>query len=236
MPEERVALITGATGGLGKSVATTFVKNGVNVAVSYRHEESLERLLESLGPQREAVFSVKADTGDETQVNELLAQVLAKFGRLDMLINLVGGWKGGQTIAETSEATWDFMMNINLKSVFLCSKAAFPHLIRQPSSSIVNISSRAAIQVTAGNGPYAVSKRAVIALAETLAEEGKEHGLRANALLPTVIDTEANRQAMPQADFSTWVKPSEIAGVAYSLTSHEAKAVSGAAIPLYGRA
>lgn len=236
MTTKNVVLITGATGGLGKSVTEIFLANEFEVAVSYRTEESLERLRGLLAAGQEGVFPVKADIRGETQVAEMVATVDKHFGRLNSLVNVIGGWQGGQTIAETPETTWDSMMAMNLRSVFLCCKAAFPYLARQAMSSIVNVSSRSAVQITAGNGPYAVAKRGVITLTEVLAEEGREQNVRANAVLPSIIDTAANRSAMPNADFSKWVKPEEIASVIHFLTSAEAKVVSGAAVPVYGQA
>jgi len=234
--ENKVALITGGTGALGRAVTKRFLEAGAHVTTTYTREEGVARLLAILGEHQTRLTGLKTDVTKEEEVKQSVDSLAQKFGRIDVLVNLAGGYVGGAPIAELDEKTWDFMMNLNLKSAFLCSKHVLPYMIAQKQGRIINISSRAAVRAFSGIAAYAASKAGIIAFTKVLAAETREHGITANVILPSIIDTEANRASMPKANFDAWVKPEELANVILFLASDEAREISGAAIPVYGRA
>jgi len=183
------------------------------------------------------VNSIQTDVTNESSVHALLQNVIDKHGRVDFLLNIVGAYKGGTDIASTKESNWDFMMNVNLKSAFLRCKAALPHMIRQNFGKIINVSSRTAVEkrFRSKSGAYAVSKAGIIVLTETIADEVKKYDINVNCIMPSIIDTPDNRRNFPDADFSRWVKPEEIAKVILFLLSDDSKTVSGASVPVYGK-
>jgi NAD(P)-dependent dehydrogenase (short-subunit alcohol dehydrogenase family) len=235
--ELRVALITGGAGGLGAAVTCGFLDRGCAVAVTLRGEADAERLRAAAPDAGDRLLPLAADVTDVAQVDGAIRNVVATFGRLDYLVNLVGGWAGGTPVWETAEADWDRMMALNLKSAFVCCRAVLPGMIAQGYGRIVNVSSRTAVQPAPGVAAYAVSKMGVITLTETLALEVRDRGdVTVNCVLPSVIDTPANRQSMAAADFSRWVRAEQLAAVIAWLTSDDASVINGAAIPVYGRA
>jgi NAD(P)-dependent dehydrogenase (short-subunit alcohol dehydrogenase family) len=161
---------------------------------------------------------------------------MQRFGRIDILLTLVGGYVGDLPVTQLSEATWDHMMSLNLKSAFFCCKHVVPVMQRSGGGRIVTVSSRAAIKVFPGISAYAVAKAGILTFTETLASEVLKDNITVNAILPSVIDTPANRKAMPGADYFAWVKPEEIARVLLFLCSDASREITGAAIPIYGRA
>ncbi|MFQ5827434.1 MAG: SDR family oxidoreductase [Dehalococcoidia bacterium] len=233
--DNQVAIITGGTGGLGLAVVKAFLQDGAQVVAPYRSHSKLEGLLSHLGDLKGRLTSLQADVTQRESVTALVAKTLEQFGKTDILINIVGGFAGGTSVAETDEEAWDNMMSLNLKSAFLCCRAVVPHMVERGRGKIISVSSRAALKGGARVSAYSASKAGVIILTESLAEEVKDSNINVNAILPSVIDTEANRQARPKADFSRWVKPEEIAQVMLFLVSEEARALNGAAIPVYGR-
>ena len=176
------------------------------------------------------------DVTDPTQVQRFTATIINQFEGIDVVANIAGGFIGGLSISEMDTEKWDFMMDLNLKSVFLMCKAVLPHMIERSSGKIVNVSARAGLAGAAGMGAYCVSKGGVRTLTESIAEEVKEKGININAIMPSIIDTQANRQSMPEADFSKWVSPHQIAKVVRFLVSEDAQIINGAAIPVYGQA
>ena len=168
----------------------------------------------------------------------MFQEVVGKFGRVDILLNIAGGYRGGVDIANTQEKDWDFMMNLNLKSAFFCSKAALSYMMKQNYGKIVSVASRTAVEkrFRNKNGAYAVSKAGVLVLTETIAEEVRKYDINVNCVLPSTIDTPDNRRNMPEADFSKWVKPEDIADVILFLVSEDSKVTSGAGVPVYGKA
>ncbi len=233
--EGKVALITGGTGALGQAVTSVFAEAGARGLVTYRAEAEAESARQLLGNRADALMFLKADVTVEAEVRRIVGSLMDRFGRIDILLNLVGGYIGDLPVADLPEAVWDRMLQINLKTAFLCAKHAVPFM-RRGGGRIVNISSRAAIKVFPGIAAYAASKAGLLAFTETLASEVLKDGITVNAVLPSVIDTPANRKAMPKADPSVWVKPEEIARVLLFLCSDAAQEISGAAIPVYGRA
>lgn len=238
MFQNKVALVTGATGALGMVVTRRLLGNGARVAATYRTDSGRNDLEQFVGALKGNLTQIVADVTDERSVQELVKTVIGKFGRIDFLLNIVGGYAGGNDLAETDLSQWDLMMNVNLKSAFLCAKAVLPHMIKQNYGRIVNVSSRTAVEKSrrVKSGAYAISKAGVMVLTETLAEEVKNHDINVNCVMPSTIDTANNRRNMPKADFSKWVDPNEIAEVMLFLLSDASKATSGACIPVYGKA
>lgn len=231
-----VALITGGTGGLGTAMVRAFLDAGHAVVTTYRKPLEAEQARANLGEAAQRLVLEQVDVTDRTAVDDLVLRARERFGRVDSLVNLVGAWAGGQPVWETSDEDLDRMLDTNLRSAFVCCRAVLPGMIERRSGSIVNVSSRSAVQPSPGSAPYAIGKAGVITLTQTLAVETQDHGITVNCVLPSVIDTEANRRSMPDADFARWVKPEQLAAVIRWLTSAEASPISGAAIPVYGRA
>ncbi len=232
----KVALITGGTGALGRAVTAAFVEAGAAVAVTYVVEPEVPECKACLGSRADAPVYLKADVTVEADVLGLVRAVVERLGRIDILLNLVGGYVGDLPVARLPEATWDHMLHLNLKSAFLCCKHVVPVMQQGGGGRIVTVSSRAAIKVFPGISAYAAAKAGLLAFSETLASEVLRDNITVNAILPSVIDTPANRKAMPGADYSAWVKPEEIARVLLFLCSEASREISGAAIPVYGRA
>lgn len=231
------AVVTGGTGALGSAVVAALLGAGARVAVPFRRAGELENLRKSIGVgPEEPLAGALLDLTDESAVVDWFESVAEDRGGLDVLVNAAGGFSGGTPAHETPWSVWQQQMDLNLKTAVLSSRAAAPHMIRRGGGSIVNVSSRPATQDGKNLGAYAASKRAVLALTEAMAAELLESGITVNAILPSIIDTEANRKAMPGADYSRWPKAEEIARVILFLVGPDARLVSGARVPVYGRA
>ena len=233
--KDKVVIITGGTGALGRAVVSAFLNEGAKVACTYIVDEELKGVSHFIESYKSQIKFIKANVTKEDEVKKTIQETLEGFGEIDILVNIVGGFAYAKVI-DTDEKTWDSMINMNLKSAFLCSKAVLPHMINQNYGKIINISSRPALKGSAGVGAYSASKAGVLNLTETIADEVKDNDINVNAILPSTIDTPANRRDMPNADFSKWVKPEEIARVIVFLASDDSKPISGAAIPVYGKA
>jgi NAD(P)-dependent dehydrogenase (short-subunit alcohol dehydrogenase family) len=229
----KVALVAGGTGGLGRSVSLAFLEKGARVVVTYRRQEELDLLTSEAG-DGSRLDGQRVDVTDEAAVGELFEGALARHGRLDALVNAVGGYAGGPNLWELERKVFDQMLDLNLRSGYALSRAAVRVMLRQGHGAIVNVASRAAWDHTAGQAAYAASKAAAVAMIDSLAAELKGTGVRVNSILPSIIDTEANRRAMPEADFAKWPKPQDIARVILFLCSDDARVIHGAAIPVYG--
>lgn len=238
MLKDKVAIVTGATGALGRVVTRKLAQNEAKIVALYRTEEALDELHLFLGDLGSHVTGFEGDATVSQSVQGLVKRAIDEHGHVDILLNIVGAYSGGKNLADTDEELWDKMMAVNLKSAFLCSKAVLPHMMERRYGKIVNISAKTAVQrgSRARSGAYAVSKAGIVTLTEALAEETKDHGVQVNCILPSVIDTEANRKMFPKADFTKWVDPEEIAEVILFLVSDTSKPTSGASIPVYGRA
>ena len=234
--QNRNVLITGGTGILGSAVTKAYLAQGDNVAVSYLFEDEVKRFKEYNPEASGDVTFLFANVTEATDVQKTFQEFLSQFGRLDVLVNIVGGFIGGIPTAELEEERWDFMMNLNLKSVFLCCKAAIPLMTAQGSGKIINVSARAGLKGEAGLSAYCVSKGGVRTLTESLAAEVMDSGVNVNAIMPSIMDTPANREAMPDEEHDRWVDPVDVAKVICFLTSDDATIINGAAIPVYGRA
>jgi NAD(P)-dependent dehydrogenase (short-subunit alcohol dehydrogenase family) len=230
----QVALVAGGTGGLGRAVSLAFLEEGATVAVTYRKREEFDRVQRAAGANGPRLDGHDVDVTDEAAVGRLLATVLAQHERLDALVNTVGGYAGGAPLWEVETKVFDQMLTLNLRAGYALSRAAARVMLKQGRGAIVNVAGKAAIDHAAGAAAYAASKAAATALLDSLAADVKGKGIRVNSILPSIIDTEANRKAMPQADFAKWPKPEEIARVILFLCSDDAKAIHGAALPVYG--
>jgi NAD(P)-dependent dehydrogenase (short-subunit alcohol dehydrogenase family) len=217
-------LITGASGGLGTAVCKAFADTGATVIGVARS-----------WPEAMPFLTLSVDLTTEEGCDAMVEQALA-HGRIDALVHLLGGFGGGQPIAETSDKTWDGMMTLNLRAAFCAMRAVLKPMTAAKYGRIVAVGSRAAVEPIPNFAGYSVSKAGLVALVKNVAAETKDLGITANAVLPSTIDTPLNRQAMPQADFSRWVLPESIAKALVWLASDTAGDVSGAVIPIYGRA
>lgn len=229
---DSVVLVTGGAGNVGRAVTRAFLEAGARVVVPfYKHEgtTALDPIRQEFGAR---VHTIALDLTTERGADQALQQTVEWGGRVDAVAHLVGGYSGGQRLADTPIEVWDRMMDLNLKSAWLVARSALPHMLRQGGGSLVFVSSRAARQERAGQAAYAVSKSALLTLVEAIAEEYSGEGIRAYAVLPGTVDTEANRRAMPDADRSGWTPPEEIARAIVSLASRENPAASGEAIPV----
>ena len=223
--QRRGVLITGGTGGLGGAVTRTFVEAGYRVATTYTDPEKWE----SLGELKDEVLGLEADLLNARAAEEAARRAAEEFGNLYALVNLVGGFAMGP-LARTSEETWDRMMDTNLKSAFLATRAALGHM--PDGGRIVNVGTAAVTNKAPGLAAYVASKGGLVTLTQSLAKELNERHITANAVLPTVIDTPANRRGMPNADPSSWLLPEEVAEVILFLVSDAGRIVTGNLIAL----
>ncbi len=234
--QKRNVLITGGTGFLGSTVTKAFLAQGDTVAVTYLFDNEVERFKEYNPELSDKVTFIYANVIEESDVQKTVQDYLSQFGHLDILVNIVGGFVGGIPAVELDEDRWDFMMNLNLKSVFLCCKTVLPHMTERGFGKIVNISARAGLKGESGLSAYCVSKGGVRTLTEALAAEVMDSGINVNCIMPSIMDTPMNREAMPDEDHSRWVKTEDVAKVICFLTSDDSAIINGAAIPVYGRA
>jgi len=226
--QNKIVLVTGANGGLGTSVTRAFLDAGATVV-------GVSRNIQQPGFNNPAFVAMAADLSTADAANKIVDDVLSSFGRIDVLAHLIGGFVGGKTIAETDDAMFEKMLELNLTSAFYVLRAVIPHMRRAGNGRIIAIGSRAAESPGPGVGAYSASKAALVSLVQTVALENKKHGITANVLLPGTIDTGANRDAMPGADRSTWVQPESIAALIVWLAGEAGRDVNGAAIPVYGQ-
>jgi NAD(P)-dependent dehydrogenase (short-subunit alcohol dehydrogenase family) len=232
----RFAVVTGGTGGLGVAVTEALLKTSCKVAIPVTSERHIAPLEQQIGNLKSQVMTIRANLTVEAEVQNFFRTVLDEFGHVDILANIAGGFYGGVPVTDTDVAKWEFMMDLNLKATFLCCKAVLPQMIERRYGKIVNVSARAGLSGIAGLGAYCASKSGLRVLTESIAEEVKDSGINVNSILPSIIDTPANRKAMPDEDHSRWVSPSDIAKVILFLASEDSAIINGAAIPVYGRA
>jgi NAD(P)-dependent dehydrogenase (short-subunit alcohol dehydrogenase family) len=229
---EATAIVTGGTGGLGSAVVEVLLARGWRAIVPWIVEKELERL-----PPRDGLELVQADLFDQHDVERVVAAATAEDApMLRGLVNLVGGFAMGGRVHETPIEDFEAQFRLNLRPTYLLVQAVAPQLLEHGGGSIVCVGSRAALQPFRGAAGYIASKAAVIAFAKAVSAEYLEDGIRCNAIIPSVIDTPANRASMPNADHERWVRPAEIAEVIAYLLSPASAPTSGAAIPVYGRA
>jgi NAD(P)-dependent dehydrogenase (short-subunit alcohol dehydrogenase family) len=232
--KDRVVIITGAAGNLGHAVAQAFAAEGATLALLDLNEESLAAGMQQLpvGTQAKA-FSV--NLLEANSVNHCIQEIINEYGKIDVLANIAGGFAMGPLVQNTPDKDWDFMLNLNARSVFYTCRASIPHMLENGGGRIINVSARAANEGKGRMGPYCASKAAVKTLTESLAAENKFDNINVNCILPGTIDTPQNRNDMPDADFDKWVPPAALADVVLFLASDAARCVTGAAIPVYGQ-
>jgi NAD(P)-dependent dehydrogenase (short-subunit alcohol dehydrogenase family) len=231
---QTVSLVAGGTGGLGRAVSLQFLNEGAVVAATYRTQTELDELAQAAGANAARLQGHRVDVTDEAATRELVEAVVARHGKLDALVNTVGGYAGGVKLAELDSEVLERLLALNLRSGYVLARAVLPAMLTAGRGAIVNIAAKAGLQPTAGSAAYAASKAAALALMSALAAETLGTGVRVNSVLPSVIDTAANRKSMPKADFAKWPKPEEIARVILFLCSDDAAVIHGAAIPVYG--
>lgn len=232
--KDQTVLIAGGTGGLGRAVSLAFLSRLAGVSVTYRVESEFAALREAAGSPSVSLEGYQVDVTDEVAVRQLVEKLTSKHGRIDVLVNTIGGYAAGMALWETDPKVFDQMLTLNLRTGYLLASAVVPVMLRQRSGAIVNIAARAAFDHAAKAAAYAASKAAAVAMMDSLAADLKGTGVRVNSVLPSIIDTEANRKAMPKADFAKWPKPEDIARVILFLCSGEAGVIHGASIPVYG--
>jgi NAD(P)-dependent dehydrogenase (short-subunit alcohol dehydrogenase family) len=232
----KVAIVTGATAPLTTAVVSAFLGAGATVVTTYRREGDLAKLRERAGIASDARLSgVALDLTDEEAVARAYTAVAGEHGGIDILVNVAGGFAGGSPVHETAWSLWQQQLDLNVKTAVLSCKAAVPHMLGR-GGAIVNVGTRTATQPGKNLAAYAASKRAVIQLTEALAAELRDQNITANAVLPSTIDTPENRQNDPTAGGGRWVPPEQIARVILFLVGPDARIISGAALPAYGRA
>jgi NAD(P)-dependent dehydrogenase (short-subunit alcohol dehydrogenase family) len=232
----RVVLITGATGGLGTSVVRTFADEGLQLVLTARREQELAAVTTDLGLDADRVLIVPANITDVAEVERVVGSALDRFGAIDVVVHVSGGFKGGISVSETDLETWNFLINLNLSSAFLIARAVLPGMLVRGHGKLIFISSKAGSQPAANEAAYGASKGGLEILVRDLAEETRRHGVNVNAVSPSTIDTPANRKANPHADYSAWVQPESLAGVIRFLASDAARDIHGAIVPVYGNA
>jgi NAD(P)-dependent dehydrogenase (short-subunit alcohol dehydrogenase family) len=230
----KVVLVAGGTGGLGRAVSLAFLEEGAKTVVTYRSGAEFAELQKDAGAAASMLAGHGVDVTDESAVSKLVEEILGAHGCLDAMVNTVGGYAGGIKLWELETKTFDQMLALNLRAGYALSRAAVVPMLKQKQGSIVNVAAKAAFDHGAGAAAYAASKAAAVAMMDSLAADVKGSGVRVNSILPSIIDTEANRKAMPGADFAQWPKAEDIAKVILFLCSEDAKVVHGAAIPVYG--
>lgn len=234
---ERVALVAGALGSLGQAVCLSLLASGATVyALGHGHDDASAQLRAKAGTQAERLHFISANASNEAEVKAAITALEDATARVDILVNLIGGYAAGKPVTETETDTFTGMLDLNLRPAFLLSKYAARVMERNGFGRIINISSRAAVSGRRNAAGYAVAKAGVITLSEAQAEEVRDSGVTVNAVLPSIIDTPINRAAMPTAQFDKWPTPEQIAQVIAFLASDDAGLISGASIPVYGRA
>lgn len=226
----RTVLVTGAGGNLGRAVAAAFEADGADLVLVERHAEALEAAFGASDRR----LPIAADLLDGAQMADVLARAVDRFGRIDVLCNLVGGFRMGEAVHETTDATWDFLFDVNARSIVEVARVIVPHMIANGGGKIVNVAAFAATKGVARMGAYTAAKSAAIRLTEAMSAELREQNIHVNCVLPTILDTPENRTAMPDADPSRWVAPDALADVIVFLASDAARAVHGAAVPVTG--
>jgi len=232
----QVAVVAGGTGGLGRAVTQAFLDEGATVIVTYRTRAEFDALARAAGANASRLAGQHVDVTAEIESRRLVEDTIAQHTRVDVLVNAVGGYAGGVKLWDLETKDLDRMLAMNLRSGYALSRAVVPAMLKQGRGSIVNIAAKAGVDHPAGAAAYAASKAAALAMMDSLAAEVAGTGIRVNSVLPSIIDTEANRKAMPKAEFANWPKPEEIARVILFLCSADAKVIHGASIPVYGNA
>ena len=233
--KDKITVITGAVGNLGAATARRFQQAGAKTVLVDRSPDRVREAFKDIADSPDHLLAGGVDLSDAASLDKLIEQTVGKFGRVDVLVNTVGAFRGGKPMHEADPADWDFLFNANVRTTLLCCRAVIPQMLRQKHGKIINVSSREGLEAHAGFAAYSASKSAVLRLTESLSAELKASDINVNCIMPSVIDTPQNRAAMPDADFSKWVVPEAIADVIAFLASDASRAINGAAIPVYGK-
>ncbi len=226
--EGKIALITGARGGLGSFVTEAFLAAGAKVV-------GVSRSIQAADFSHAEFTAMPAELSSGDAARKLTGDVVGRFGRIDALVHVMGGFAGGTSVAETDDATLEKMLDLNYRAAFFIARAVLPQMRRQGGGRILAVASRQAVEPGAMVGAYSASKAALVALVRTIALENKDRSIAANTVLPGTMDTPANRAGDPKADRSQWVQPSEVAALLVHLASDRGAQITGAAIPIYGK-
>lgn len=229
--DSRVVVITGAAGNLGQAVAEVFSSRGDRLVLVDLREEALAKTFGEAGSER---LLVAGNLMQQADADGVVKKALERYGRVDVVCNIAGGFRMGEAVHETSDENWDFLLGLNARTVLHMAHAVVPHLLSRGSGKIVNVAAFAAQKGSAGMGAYIASKAAVIRLTETMSAELRAKGINVNCVMPTILDTPENRRSMPDADPKSWVAPGDLAKVIAFLASDDARAIHGAAIPVTG--
>jgi len=227
----RVVIVTGAAGNLGRAVAEIFANRGASVVLVDLREQAL---VDAFGAASEHRLFAPANLLEQAQADAVVKQAIDRFGRIDVLCNLAGGFRMGEAVHETSDPTWNFLFDLNARTLLHAARAVVPRMIDAGGGKIVNVGAASAQKGVAQMGAYCASKSTVIRLTESMAAELREKNINVNCVLPTIIDTPENRAAMPGADPARWVAPQDLANAIAFLASDEARAIHGAALPVSG--
>ncbi|MCC6454096.1 MAG: SDR family oxidoreductase [Caldilineaceae bacterium] len=230
----QVVMVTGGTGNLGGPVARAFAAAGAKVILVDRNAEKQRERFPDWADSPDHWLAAPVDVTKPDEGAAVVAQVVARFGRLDALVNTIGGYRAGKPVHEMDLATWDFMFELNARSTLVMCQAALLVMLSQGRGKIVNVAARAGLAGSANHAAYSASKAAVIRLTESMAAEVRDQGINVNCVLPGTIDTADNRAAMPKADTRKWVKPESLAEVILFLASGAARDIHGVSLPVYG--
>lgn len=229
--DDRCVMVTGAAGNLGRAVARAFAARGAGLVLVDSRAANLQR---AFGGQSDKRLFAPVDLLDPASVEAAVSAAIARFGRIDALCNLAGGFRMGATAHETTDGDWDDMFDLNVRTLLRATRAVVPRMIEAGGGRIVNVGAFAAQKGAARMGAYVAAKSAVIRITETMSAELRDQGINVNCVLPTIIDTPENRAAMPDADPARWVAPNDLANAIAFLASSEARAVHGVALPVTG--
>jgi NAD(P)-dependent dehydrogenase (short-subunit alcohol dehydrogenase family) len=230
----KVAVVTGGVGNLGSAVGRALLAAQAHVVLVDRSLERLQEVFGDIAGSPDHFLAGGVDLTDPQSVQVMVNEVIHRFGQIDGLVNTVGGYRAGTPLHQTPLDTLDFMFSLNARTVFITSQAVIPHMLARKSGKIVNVAARAGLEGKKNMAAYTAAKSAVIRLTESMSAELKMSGINVNCVLPGTIDTPQNRAEMPDSDFSRWVAPEALADVILFLVSDAARAVHGAALPVYG--
>lgn len=232
--ENQVVFITGAAGNLGSAVARMFLQRKAHLVLVDRAQDRLQQMFPDLVNQSPHFLAGEVDLTKPDHIQQTVSRALEKFKKIDVLLNIAGMYEGGVPLLETDLELWNKLIAVNAQSVLLTSQAVGANMKERGAGTIINVAARPGLKAGAGNAAYAASKSAVLRITESLSAELKEHGVNVNAIIPGTIDTPANRESMPKADHDKWVDPIAIGEAMVFLASNSARAIHGAAIPVYG--
>lgn len=230
---DKVVMVTGGSGNLGQVVARRFADGGAALVLVDRNQERLDSVAANI---KGDTMTAVADLGDAASVDELLANVVTRFGRIDILAHTVGGFTAGTAVHDTPQDTWDKMFTLNVRPIYITCGRVAKHMLDNGGGKIVMVLARAALEGSANSGAYTASKAAAQRIMQSMALELRDHAINVNGVLPSIIDTPPNREGMPKADYSKWVTTNDVANAIAFLASDDARSLHGVSLEVYGRA